>query len=211
MDQNQDTLPTPSPRRKIVEQTIAAVAGLVALPIIALALLAVAATSRGNPLLSQIRLGRNEQEFRIYKIRTMVSGTPNVGTHDAAENWVTPVGKVLRATKIDELPQLWNVARGEMALVGPRPGLPNQQDLRQARREAGVFALCPGITGLAQVAGYDMSKPHRLAAIESAYAGHATLERNIRILVATVLPSSMRPGILDATQKMLIEDVREKN
>ncbi len=105
--------------------------------------------------------------FTCYKLRTMYSYTPSVGTHEVQLSSVTPIGRRLRRWKLDELPHLWNVLRGDMSLVGPRPCLPIQSELIEKRRQMGVLDFRPGITGLAQVAGVDMSDPERLANIDS--------------------------------------------
>ena len=117
----------------------------------------------GAPLFRQERVGRYQKPFTLVKFRTMRVGTASVASHLADVNAITPMGQFLRRTKLDELPQLWNVLWGDMSLVGPRPGLFNQKELLQAREQHGVFAARPGITGLAQVTGVDMSTPQRLA------------------------------------------------
>ena len=117
----------------------------------------------GSPVLCQERVGRDLKPFRIIKFRTMSLETPLVGSHLLGNGAITPLGGFLRKTKLDELPQLWNVLRGEMSLVGPRPNLFNQQDLIKARTSLGVYLVRPGITGLAQIRRIDMSKPHLLA------------------------------------------------
>ena len=98
---------------------------------------------------------------------------------------MTRSGRWIRRLKIDELPQLWNVLRGDMSFVGPRPCLPSQLVLIEARREVGVLALQPGITGVAQVAGLDMSDPARLAVADSAYCGAWSIGRDLNLLVRT--------------------------
>lgn len=103
--------------------------------------------------------GRNGKLFACHKLRTMYQGTPVLPTHEAPASSVTGVGKALRMTKIDELPQLWNVLKGEMSLVGARPCLPTQTELLERRRQLGVLSALPGITGLAQTRGIDMSDP----------------------------------------------------
>jgi len=118
---------------------------------------------QGSPLFRQQRMGREEKLFTLIKFRTMRPETGSVGTHEVNPSQVTAWGKLLRKTKIDELPQLWNVLKGEMSLVGPRPCLPNQIALIQERKRLGVFEVRPGITGLAQIQGIDMSKPELLA------------------------------------------------
>ena len=117
----------------------------------------------GSPLFYQQRVGRHERLFTLLKLRTMSPDTKSVGTHEVNPNQVTAWGRLLRKAKIDELPQLWNVLKGEMSLVGPRPCLPNQIELIEARRKLAVLTILPGITGLAQIRGIDMSTPDLLA------------------------------------------------
>lgn len=117
----------------------------------------------GSPLFYQQRVGRHERLFTLLKLRTMSPDTESVGTHEVNPNQVTAWGRLLRKAKIDELPQLWNVLKGEMSLVGPRPCLPNQIELIEARRKLAVLTILPGITGLAQIRGIDMSTPDLLA------------------------------------------------
>ncbi len=121
----------------------------------------------GSPLFRQERVGRHQKRFALYKFRTMRPGTAHVATHLADAAAVTPFGRFLRRTKLDELPQLWNVLRGDMSLVGPRPCLFNQEELIAARERLGVFAARPGITGWAQIEGIDMSTPTRLAEMDA--------------------------------------------
>jgi O-antigen biosynthesis protein WbqP len=115
------------------------------------------------PFFRQTRVGRNKKPFELLKFRTMKPNTAHVATHLADASAVTSFGRFLRRTKLDELPQLWNVLKGEMSLVGPRPCLFSQEELMDARERLGVFAARPGITGLAQVNGIDMSTPELLA------------------------------------------------
>ena len=117
----------------------------------------------GSPVFRQVRVGRNKKPFTLIKFRTMKVDTASVATHLASSSSITPFGHFLRRTKLDELPQLWNVLKGEMSLVGPRPGLFNQEELTDAREKLGVFAVRPGITGLSQVNEIDMSSPQLLA------------------------------------------------
>jgi len=117
----------------------------------------------GAPVFRQTRVGRYKKPFTLVKFRTMRPDTASVATHLADASAVTPLGSFLRKTKLDELPQLWNVLKGEMSLVGPRPCLFNQEELIQERDQRGVFYARPGITGLAQVQEIDMSTPELLA------------------------------------------------
>ena len=117
----------------------------------------------GSPLFCQDRVGRNRQRFTLVKFRTMRIDTASVASHLANSSSITRLGRFLRRTKLDEWPQLWNVLKGEMSLVGPRPCLFNQEELIAERGSRGVLAARPGITGLAQVNGIDMSTPILLA------------------------------------------------
>ncbi|KLV05817.1 lipid carrier : UDP-N-acetylgalactosaminyltransferase [Photobacterium aquae] len=120
----------------------------------------------GAPVFVQERVGRLQRPFNLYKFRTMHPSTASVATHMVDANAVTPLGQFLRKTKIDELPQLVNVLKGEMSLVGPRPCLFNQQELIDEREQRGVNQVLPGITGLAQINGVDMSQPRQLAELD---------------------------------------------
>lgn len=117
----------------------------------------------GSPIFRQERVGRNKQPFTLVKFRTMSKGTASVASHIAPSGSITPFGSFLRKTKLDELPQLWNVIKGEMSLVGPRPNLFNQEELINSRNELGVYDVRPGITGLSQIKDIDMSTPGLLA------------------------------------------------
>lgn len=117
----------------------------------------------GSPIFTQQRVGRHKKPFTLVKFRTMRLDTAHVATHLANRSSITPLGNFLRRTKLDELPQLWNVLKGEMSLVGPRPCLLSQKELIEAREKHGVFRVRPGITGLAQVSDIDMSTPVLLA------------------------------------------------
>jgi O-antigen biosynthesis protein WbqP len=149
----------------------------------------------GQPLLRQKRLGRRQSLFILIKFRTMRLDTPHVSSHLANISSITPLGAVLRRTKLDELPQLWNVLCGEMSLVGPRPGLPNQSELIKARAEKGVYSARPGITGLAQVNGIDMSTPHLLADIDARMLYEMTLIKYFKYIIMTVAGKGTGDGV----------------
>ena len=140
---------------------------------------------RANPFFVQIRVGRGQRPFRLVKLRTMRRDTPDMASHEVGAAQITPLGGILRRTKLDELPQLYNVLRGEMSLVGPRPCLPSQHELIAERAARGVFDLRPGITGPAQIAGIDMSTPRALAIADAQYCGRWSAMRDIRYLLMT--------------------------
>ena len=161
--------------------------GLIAASPLLLVLLLLGWRDTGSPLFRQVRMGRFQQPFTLVKFRTMRPGTASVATHLAEAAAVTPYGRFLRRTKLDELPQLWNVLRGEMSLVGPRPGLFNQLELTVAREKHGVFAVRPGITGLAQVSEIDMSTPELLAETDARMIATLTVRDYFRYIFMTVL------------------------
>lgn len=161
--------------------------GLVATaPILVVLILMIRRDSPGPGIFRQERVGRHGVIFICYKLRTMGMNAPNVPTHMAQSVQVTKIGAWLRRTKLDEIPQLWNVVRGDMSLVGPRPCLPSQVELVEERSKRGVLELRPGITGLAQVNGIDMSDPVRLAEKDAQYLKTQTLMLDMRLLVQTV-------------------------
>lgn len=117
----------------------------------------------GSPIFRQERVGKGKRPFRLMKFRSMHVNAPSVATHLASASSITNFGAFLRKSKLDELPQLWNVLVGDMSLVGPRPNLFNQEELIHERDSLGVYSVRPGITGLAQINKIDMSTPQRLA------------------------------------------------
>jgi len=141
----------------------------------------------GSPFFRQIRVGREQQPFTLVKFRTMAIGTRSVGTHLVDPTSITRLGRFLRKTKLDELPQLINVLMGQMSLVGPRPCLPNQTELIQERLRRGVFALRPGITGIAQVNEVDMSTPRKLARYDQVMVKRMSLRLYFKMIAATAI------------------------
>ena len=158
-------------------------------PIILIVALAVKLTSPGPMLFKQRRIGKNNNEFQIYKFRTMRIDTPNVPTHllENPEQWITPVGKFLRKASLDELPQLFNILKGEMSIVGPRPALYNQIDLKEMRTEAGVHKLVPGLTGWAQINGRDEIPLSLKVKLDKEYLEKKNFFFDIKIIFMTVL------------------------
>lgn len=140
----------------------------------------------GSPMFKQQRVGKNQKPFTLLKYRTMGVNTKSVATHLANSNSVTKLGTFLRKSKLDELPQLINVLKGEMSLVGPRPNLFNQEKLIKERDERGVYNSLPGITGLAQINEIDMSTPKKLAEIDAEMLKNLTIKKYFQYIFATV-------------------------
>lgn len=143
-------------------------------------------TSKGPGIFAQKRVGKDQKVFLCYKFRTMQVGTVQAGTHEVSTSNITSVGKILRKTKLDELPQFINLLKNEMSLIGPRPCLPNQHELIEEREKRKVFTIKPGISGLAQVKNVDMSNPEKLAIIDAFYLDTRTILLDIRLILATL-------------------------
>jgi O-antigen biosynthesis protein WbqP len=174
-------------------EAVVATAGLIVLsPVILVCMIAVRLDSPGPAILTQQRVGQGERVFRCHKLRTMVAGTATLPTHLVSAAQITRVGTFLRRTKLDELPQLLNIIRGEMSFVGPRPCLPTQSELIEERRRRGVFAVRPGLTGLAQVQNIDMSNPPYLAEVDAKYLATRTFTGDLSIIVRTVFGGGNR-------------------
>jgi O-antigen biosynthesis protein WbqP len=140
----------------------------------------------GSPLFWQERVGRNKKPFNLVKFRTMTVDTASVASHLASAASITRMGSFLRKTKLDELPQLWNVLKGEMSLVGPRPNLFNQDELIAERDARAVYAVRPGITGLAQVNEIDMSTPKLLAETDAKMIAEMSVANYFKYIFQTV-------------------------
>ena len=121
----------------------------------------------GKPIFIQQRVGKNKKYFNLIKFRTMRTNTPTMASHMISKKSITRFGRILRQLKFDELPQLINVLKGEMSLVGPRPCLTTQKELIIEREKYNVFSVAPGITGLSQINGIDMSNPKKLSKTDS--------------------------------------------
>lgn len=143
----------------------------------------------GSPIFRQERVGRNQKPFTLIKFRTMSVDTESVASHLASTASITRLGGFLRKSKIDELPQLINVLKGDMSLVGPRPCLFNQNELISERQRRGVFNVLPGITGLSQINDIDMSTPSLLAEWDQKMIDTMTINKYFRYIIATALGS----------------------
>ncbi|MEE9455414.1 MAG: hybrid nucleoside-diphosphate sugar epimerase/sugar transferase [Paracoccaceae bacterium] len=151
--------------------------------------IAIRLESPGPGIFAQPRVGKGGEVFTCYKFRTMKQGTEQAGTHEVSAAAVTKLGAFMRKTKIDELPQVWNILRNEISLIGPRPCLPVQDELIEARRSHGVFSVKPGISGLAQINGIDMSEPETLARWDTRYIALRSFLLDLKIAFATATGS----------------------
>ena len=160
--------------------------GLVLLSPILIVLIIIGYFHTGSPIFRQERVGKGKKPFRLMKFRSMHVNTPSVATHLARASSITPFGSFLRKSKLDELPQLFNVLMGDMSFVGPRPNLFNQLELIEERIKKGVYAIRPGITGLAQINKIDMSTPQRLAEIDAKMIDHLNVWYYFKYIFLTV-------------------------
>ena len=177
---------------------VGALAGLVLFsPVLLYLLVAIRLESPGPALHWSRRIGRDNVVFRMPKFRTMRLGAPDVATHLLADPdaWITPLGRFLRRTSLDELPQLWSVLRGDMSLVGPRPALFNQEDLVALRTAGGVHRLRPGLTGWAQVNGRDELPIPEKVRLDVEYSERRSLAFDLRILILTALAAVSGRGV----------------
>ena len=167
-----------------------------ALPILLVAVM-VRLTSQGSALYWSDRIGRHNKLFKMPKFRSMRVDTPAVATHllDNPAQFLTPIGSFLRKSSLDELPQLWNILKGDMSFVGPRPALFNQYDLIALRTNYGVHQLTPGLTGWAQVNGRDELPIPQKVKLDVEYLQNQSLLFDMKILFMTILKVLRRDDI----------------
>ena len=189
----------------MLKRTIDIVVSFIAIIILMPLLLGIAIwirlDSRGSMLFVQRRIGVNDQEFLMYKFRTMFIGTPEVATDKLTntQTHITKIGYYLRKYSIDELPQFFNVLFGNMSLVGPRPALYNQYDLRQMRKEVAIDQIRPGVTGWAQVNGRDEISLSEKVHLDSYYLQNQSFLLDLRILTMTVFRVYSGDGVNKTT------------
>ena len=183
--------------KRVLDIIVATLGLLVLSPVLAVLALAVRLESPGPALHWSRRVGRENRIFLMPKFRTMRTGAPDVATHllEGADQWITPLGRLLRRSSLDELSQLWSVLRGDMSLVGPRPALFNQDDLVTLRTRAGLERLRPGLTGWAQIHGRDELPIPEKVRLDREYLDRMSLLFDLRILAGTALVTFMGRGV----------------
>lgn len=181
-------------------------------PIFLIVAIFIKLNSKGPVFFIQDRIGKNNEIFKLYKFRTMKVGTPNVATDKLtdAKSYLTAVGKILRKTSLDELPQLINILKGDMTFVGPRPALYNQYNLKDLRTNAGVHVLLPGITGWAQINGRDHNDDAQKTQLDKYYLENKSLGLDIKILFLTVFKVLRADGVIEGANKNSVENREEK-
>ncbi|EGT3617003.1 sugar transferase [Clostridium perfringens] len=189
--------------KRIFDFSMSFIAIIVFSPIILIISLLVKSTSKGPVFFKQRRIGKDNKEFNILKFRTMRVDTPNIATHLLKDPsaFITPVGKFLRKTSLDELPQLINILKGEMSIVGPRPALYNQYDLKDMRTEVGVHTLIPGLTGWAQINGRDEIPLEEKVALDKEYMNMQNFWMDIKIIFMTIFKVAKSEGVSEGSAK----------
>lgn len=147
----------------------------------------------GTPIFKQIRIGKNGEEFLFFKFRSMPLNTPNVESHQKEKLKITPFGKFIRRTNLDELPQFFNVLKGDMSFIGPRPPIASQKKLIAFRKANKSLFLKPGLTGWAQVNSYDGMPEAIKANFDGEYADRISLKMDLLILFKTVIYFTKKP------------------
>lgn len=186
----------------LLQRLVALIALVILSPVFFIIALLIKLESKGPVFFKQERIGKNNVNFMIYKFRSMRTDTPDVPTHllDDPEIFITKVGKFLRKTSLDELPQFINIIKGEMLFVGPRPALYNQYDLRDLRTEKGVQILLPGVTGWAQVNGRDELEIPDKVEFDRQYLHYRSVLFDIKIFVMTVIKVFKKEGVVEGSK-----------
>lgn len=184
--------------KRMIDFIMALIGIIVLSPILLILSIIIKVTSPGPILFKQNRVGKNNVEFKILKFRTMRIDTPkDCPTHllDNPDQYITRVGKFLRKTSLDELPQLWNILIGDMAIIGPRPSLPNQYDLNELRDRNGASNVKPGLTGLAQISGRDELEIDIKAALDGQYVKNITFFGDLKLFFKTFISVLKSDGV----------------
>lgn len=195
--------------KRCLDVILSLIALIVLSPLFLLIALAIRLDSPGGVIFSQKRVGMHKKLFSIYKFRTMRSDTPHdVPTNDLAgsTSYITPVGRFLRMTSLDELPQLWNILVGDMAVIGPRPALWNQYDLLAERDKYGANDVRPGLTGWAQIHGRDELEIAEKAKLDGWYVEHLSFGLDVRCFFGTIAAVLKHDGVVEGGTGTLHEN-----
>lgn len=192
--------------RRLFDMIISLILLVLLSPIFFIVAIVIKLDSKGSVFFTQMRIGKENKLFEFYKFRTMAVGTPNVATEELkdSKNYITPFGKILRKTSMDELPQLINIFKGDMTFIGPRPALYNQYELKEMRTKVGVHKLVPGLTGWAQVNGRDMLDDSMKTSYDEYYLKNQSIRLDLNILVRTVFKVLRCHGVIEGGKKRAI-------
>ena len=195
--------------------TVLSFIGLIVLsPLLLVLVIFIKLDSKGPILFKQKRIGRNKKHFYILKFRTMRIDTPkDIPTHmlENPQQWITKVGKFLRKTSLDEIPQIINILKGDMSIIGPRPALWNQYDLVEERDKYDVHKLYPGLTGYAQINGRDELPIPQKAKLDGYYVKHISLWLDIRIFFGTIVSIFKSDGVVEGGTGTLEKNKPDSN
>lgn len=184
--------------KRIIDFLLAMCMLIITSPILLVTAIAIKISSRGPVVFKQTRMGQNHQPFELYKFRSMRVDTPQVASNDLnGEDYHTAVGKFIRKYSIDELPQLINVIKGNMSIIGPRPVILKETHLIDLRHNNGAERVRPGITGLAQVNGRDNLADEPKAKYDAIYAQKVTFKNDVKIFIQTIMYVVKRDGVVE--------------
>ena len=186
--------------KRIFDFTASLVAVILLSPLFLVVSILILATDGAPVLFRQGRVGKDNKIFTVYKFRTMRNGIGDIATSELsdADEKITKTGKLLRLTSIDELPQLFNILNGTMSIVGPRPLIPAEKEIRELREQYGVYSVLPGITGYAQINGRDNIDDKTKALLDKEYVEKQSFKFDIEIIFKTFIKVIKRADIKDA-------------
>ena len=199
--------------KKIIDRFLALIGLIILSPFLLLLMLAIKADSRGPVLFKQKRVGIHKKHFNILKFRTMRIDTPkDTPTHllKNPEQYITKVGRFLRKTSLDELPQIINILKGDMAIVGPRPALWNQYDLIAERDKYGANDILPGLTGWAQINGRDELPIDVKARLDGEYVKKMSIDMDLKCILGTVVSVVKQDGVVEGGTGAIERESKKK-
>lgn len=186
--------------KRVIDFVLALLGLIILSPLFLIIILSIKLDSKGPILFKQRRIGKNKKIFKIYKFRTMRVDTPSDAPTHLLKNpdfFITKTGKILRKTSLDELPQLVNIVKGEMSIIGPRPALWNQYDLILERDKYGANDVHPGLTGLAQISGRDELSIKKKASLDGLYIQKLSLLLDIKCFIRTIISVVKKEGLVE--------------
>lgn len=181
--------------KRLFDVLLAIILMIVIMPVYILIGIIIYLQDGGSPIFKQIRVGEKGETFQFFKFRSMPLNSPNVGSHEKEKLKITPFGTFIRRTNLDELPQFYNVLKGDMSFIGPRPCIPNQTYLVKLRYENGSFNCKPGLTGWAQVNSFDGMTEIEKAKFDQEYIENLSFKRDFLILLKTVVYFTKKPPV----------------
>ena len=201
------------PIKRLIDIVFSLLGLIVLSPVLIIVSILIKLDSKGPILFKQRRVGLNNKYFDIYKFRTMIIEAPSEAPTDQLRNansWITGIGKILRKTSVDELPQLINILKGEMSIVGPRPALWNQYALNRIREEANIHTIKPGLTGWAQINGRDENDDKEKAHLDEVYLKTFSFVVDFKCIILTVVSVFSSKGILEGGHIIGKEDINNR-